>query len=732
MPRKVKITVNENGFEKEVEIEVPDEASSWPKPEAMRVVNHREPRVDGTAKVTGRAKYTADVHPQGMLWTRVLRAPHGKARLKSIDAQAVHAVPGFQAITGDTQAGKVYQYAGQPVCAVAAVSEEAADDALHALNAQWEALPAVASLEKAIQGIADGTVGKDVLGAPRKEETGNVEAALGTAPIKISGRYQVPTQHHTCLEPHGNVFAPGRAADDKKLTVWNSTQAVQGTHDEVSGMVQLPRGDVEVICEYMGGGFGSKYGVGAEGRFAWELSKQTGWPVRVINDRKSEYQSSGNRPGYVADITAAATSDGKLLAYDLDNYGANNGGCPAPYEYKFENKRTLQREVRLDANGPVAFRAPGHPEASFLTEAVVDDLAYRMGLDPLEFRRRHFANDAKRLRQFELGAKAIDWTAKFQRQPGAAPGPLKRGVGMAIHAWGGGGGPSTPITVHIQPDGSVEALSGSQDLGTGTRTVVAMIVAEELGLQVKDINVKLGRRSYGRAGGSGGSTTCASVAPAAKMAGVQARLALFNSIAASLNAKPDELEMRDGSIVVKSDPQRALKWRDATAKLGMNPIAVEGRWVPGLSGGGVAGCGFAEVEVDVETGRIHVVKYVAVQDSGLVINRLTWESQVIGGVIQGLGYATLEERHLDPHDAGFLNSNMLDYKVPMALEIPEIEVILDHEPERGVIGIGEPPIIAPGGAISNAVYNATGVRMKRLPMTPDKFLMAMMEQSAGR
>lgn len=730
MPRKIKITIDENGFPKEVEIEVPDEAGSWQKPDTMRVVNHRQPRIDGAAKVTGQAKYAYDVHPPGMLWAKILRAPYGRARLKAIDLDAVKKVEGFKAITGDTGTGRIFNFAGEAVCAVAATSEEAADDAIYALAAQWEALPANGTLEGALQEIKDGSAPADIMGDPNKNATGDVDAAFAANAIKTGGRYGVSTVHHVCLETHGHTVVPGKGPNDKKLTVWTTTQGIQGIHEQFVGVSKLPAGDVEVICEYMGGGFGSKFGIGSEGNLAWQLVQQTNLPVKLMLDRKGEFQSAGNRPAYIADIQAAAGAETHLAAFDMKTYGANAGGMPAPYNvYHFENVRTDQREIHLHAGTPTAFRAPGHPEASFLTEAVVDDLAFKMGMDALEFRKKHLAGNAKRVRQLIMGSSAIAWEKNVQRHPGSAPGPLKRGVGLAVHEWGGGGGPSTPVTVKIHSDGSVEAITGSQDLGTGTRTVVAMIVAEELGLKTTDITVRLGHRSYGNAGGSGGSTTCASISPAAKMAGLQARLAFFSQIAKSLNAKPEDLELRNGGVGVKGDPAHSLTWHDATAKLGMNPITVVGQWVPGLSSGGVGGCGFAEVEVDVETGKVHVVKYVAVQDSGLVINPLTWESQIMGGIIQGLGYATLEERHLDPHNAGFLNANMLDYKVPMSKEIPEIIILVDSEPERGVIGVGEPPIISPGGAISNAVFNATGVRMKRLPITPDRFLMAQGEKA---
>ncbi len=315
MPKKIKITVQEGGFDKEVEIEVPDEAGSWPKPEQMRIVSKRHTRLDGVAKVTGRAKYVADVKPPGKLWARILRAPYGRARLESLDVEAARRIAGFKAITGETQAGKTYSFAGQPVCAIAATSEEAADDALHALAAKWEALPAAATLEGALRDVQRGTAPADLLGEPRKGERGDVNAGFSNAAARVEGRYQVPTQHHVCLETHGQMVVPGRGADDRKLTVWASTQGVQGVHEQFVGVSKLPAGDVEVICEYMGGGFGSKFGIGAEGRFAWELSQQTGAPVELLLDRKTEFQYAGNRPGHVMDIRAAAAPDGKLTAF---------------------------------------------------------------------------------------------------------------------------------------------------------------------------------------------------------------------------------------------------------------------------------------------------------------------------------------------------------------------------------------------------------------------------------
>jgi xanthine dehydrogenase YagR molybdenum-binding subunit len=307
---------------------------------------------------------------------------------------------------------------------------------------------------------------------------------------------------------------------------------------------------------------------------------------------------------------------------------------------------------------------------------------------------------------------------------------------VAACTWGGGGGASTTVNTTIHPDGSVEVTSGTQDLGTGTRTVLAIIAGEEFGIDPHQIKSIVGETRYGSSGGSGGSTTCASVSPAAKMSAVFAKQQLFNKVAPTLGVQPEQLALRDGKLLVtKSGPAtdpnaewdegKSLSWKQACARLGMDAVSAQGKWVRGLSGNGVAGCQFIEVEVDTETGRVKPIKAVAVHDCGLIINRLTTESQVNGGVIGGLGFALTEDKILDRNTARMLNDQMVDYKVPGTMEIPEIQVIFTEQPERGVIGIGEPPVIPMGGALANAVYHACGARIRSLPVTPDKVLAAL-------
>jgi xanthine dehydrogenase YagR molybdenum-binding subunit len=285
------------------------------------------------------------------------------------------------------------------------------------------------------------------------------------------------------------------------------------------------------------------------------------------------------------------------------------------------------------------------------------------------------------------------------------------------------------VRVEIHSDGAVKVMTASQDLGTGTRTIIAQVAAEELGLRVEDITPLIGDTKYPPSGASGGSTTAASVTPAIKATVADAKRKLFARIAQALEAPPEELIAKDGKIYVKDNLERCISWREATAKLGTEPIVASGGWVEGLSGSGVTGVQFAEVEVDTETGEVKVMKIVALHDCGLPVNPLTVESQIIGAVMMGLGYALTENRVMDSQTGRMTNPNLAYYKVPGAMETPKIEPIIFGNPERGVIGIGEPPNIPTAAAIANAVYNATGVRIRSLPITPDKILTALLEKA---
>jgi len=370
-------------------------------------------------------------------------------------------------------------------------------------------------------------------------------------------------------------------------------------------------------------------------------------------------------------------------------------------------------------------RAPGHPQGSFITEAVMDELAARLQMDPVEFRQNNLPEDSLWGEQLDLGAARIGW--ENWHTPGdPTPGPIKKGLGCAISTWGSGGG-RTRASCTIHPDGSVEMNTGTQDIGTGTRTIVAIVTAEILGLEVEDITVNIGNSDYPYSGSSGGSTTIPSVCPAVRVTAGLALEALFEQIAPQLEVAADQLEARVGTIGVVGNPGRSWSWSEACRILGSQPISVDGQWERGLSSSGVNGAQFAAVTVDTETGVVTVDKVSAFHDCGLVIDELTAESQVNGGIIGGLSYALFEERIMDRPTGRMVNPDFEMYHVAGPSDMPEFDVHMMDVPERGVLGLGEPPTIPTAAAIANAVANAIGVRVHSLPITPEKVLAALHE-----
>ncbi len=726
---KIKVTIQENGIDREVEIEVPEGSASWPKPEEMQVLGKPHPRLEGPDKVTGKAKYTYDINLPGMLYGKILRSPHAHARIRSLDLSPAERMPGVKAVISFDK--EVVRYYGEEIAAVAAETEAQAEDALEAIKVEYDPLPAVAREEDAMkEGAPQVYPDRPNYRPVTPSEEGDVDAVFARNDVVVvEAEYRTQVQTHCCLETHGVV---AKWDDDNHLTVWASTQGTHTVRGELAGRFNLPGPNVRVITWHMGGGFGSKFGAGVEGVAAALLAQKAGRPVKLMLDRKEEQLAVGNRPSSIQRLKAAASREGKLLAYECRAYGtagvSGGAGFPAPYIYVVPNRRVAQENVFIHAGGARAMRAPGHPQASFGMECLMDELAHKLGMDPIEFRKKNLGNspiDNIRRRQFDLGAEAIGWNTRRNKVPGAGSGPIKRGIGVGCGTWGGGGGPGNQVTLRLHPDGSVELQSAIQDLGTGTRTAAAIVAAEELGIQPQQIKADIGDTRFGPATGSGGSTTLGSLIPAVKMAAANAKQQLFQRVAPLLGVKPEDLIARNGKILVKTDPNKGMTWKEACAKLGMDIIQAQGTWVPGLNTSGVAGVQFVEVEVDTETGRVRPIKVVAVQDCGLVVNPLTAESQIISGVIQGLSYALLENRILDRVTCRMVNANFEDYKVVGSFEVPEIVPILMNMPERGVIGLGEPPVIPTAGAVANAVFNAIGQRIRSLPITPDKVLSAL-------
>jgi xanthine dehydrogenase YagR molybdenum-binding subunit len=684
--------------------------AAWP--EKRKHIGSRASRVDAPAKVTGAALYTSDVQPEGWLYGVILRSKWPKARITRINLDKAREMPGIKAAILAREGERTVRYYGEELAAVAGTSKQACLDALRAIEVEAKPLPFVVREQDARDESAP-RVWEDVPNAskPRVNERGDVDQAFRACTAVVEGVFSTPVQVHHPLETHGNTVL----WTDEGVTAWSSTQGIFSVRDGLAGSLKLPQNQVRVISEYMGGGFGAKFGPGVEGALAARLSRAAKAPVRLMLPRFDEALAVGNRPSSFQRIKLGADADGKLVAFEAENYGtagigsggATEGGgggveLPMPYIYRIPNIRVRQLGVNINAGSARAFRAPGHPPASFGMESILDELAVKLNLDPVELR---IANDPFEVRQkeYRLGAERFGWKSKY-RKPGTSPGPVKTGIGCAGASWGGGGR-GTRAEAQINPDSSVEIRCGTQDLGTGTRTVIALVAADLLGLDPDQIKVRIGDTQFPPSGGSGGSTTAASVAPAVHDACTNAL---------------QELQKQTGIAEA-----RGANWRAACKKLGVNPLVVSGQWQEGLSSSGTGGVQFAEVEVDTGTGFVRVKRITCVQDGGLIVSKLTAESQVSGGIIMGIGYALYEERIMDRVSGVVLNPNFESYKLPGLADVPEIDIVLLDMPERGVIGIGEPVTIPTAAAIANAVANAIGARVPSLPITPAKVLAAL-------
>jgi xanthine dehydrogenase YagR molybdenum-binding subunit len=732
--KKIKVPRVVNGVEQMVEIEVDDEGGAeWGPNDKHTLLNHRLTRVDAPVKVSGAAKYTHDRRVPGMLYGRVVRSPHARARVRNVDTSAAKQIPGVRAVVSvtdeDSASARDVLFMGQPVAAVAADTPEIAEDAARAVRVEYEVLPHAVRPEDAMKEgapkVTPDPKETNVVERNKRGDAAKVAASFERCDAVVEAEYRTPKLHHSCLETHGNVvdYRGGEAA-----TVYASTQGTFTIPGDAAQELGLKESAVTAIVEHMGGGFGSKFGIGIEGALACRLSKQAKAPVHLLLTRKDEFLLAGNRSGSWQKLKAGASRDGTLLALQATQYqlGGLGPGSQAgqPYIYTVAESYREVYSVHTNEDSSRAMRAPGHPQANFAMESLMDELAYKLGMDPVEFRKKNLTDKVYH-RQLDRGAREIGWERR-NKTPGGGAGPLKRGMGCAIGTWGGGGNDQCKVDVTVARDGSVTAAVGSQDLGTGTRTFTRAIVAEELGLGMNDIVERIGDSRLGNANSSGGSTTSASLSPSVKDAAVKARLAVAEKVAPLLGgAKPEEVKFSNGQV---SAGGKSITWRQACAALPSAGVTAHGVWQQNLQSRGVHGAVFAEVEVDVETGHVRVVKMVQVQDVGLPLNRLAIESQINGGMIQSLGMVLYEGRVMDAALGVQVNPGFGDYKIPGALEIPEMVPLIDDEdPRQAVIGVGEASIIPSVGALANAVFNACGVRVRETPITPDKILMGLMK-----
>ena len=780
----------------------------WPPSEKRKLIGKRISRVDGPQKVSGRAKYTYDVHRPGMLYGKIVRCPHAHARVKTIDTSAAEKMPGVRAIERMTEPGKEIFWAGDEVVALAAVDETTAEDAARAVRIEYEVLPhfvsdaeppvdvpeggpleqreirdmigtlqvpagqVVSRIERdgisftpndaqlnqmkqagipdavldAIRGAKVSPPG--TTGSPYKrvaaQTQGDPDKAFAESDVVSEGLYGASVITHCCLETHG---AMSEWTDPENVLVHVSTQNVSGIPGQMAEPLGIPAANIRARQDHIGGGFGSKFNIDSWGVVTAKLSKKAGGkPVRIMLERSADQQVAGARPSAYARVKVGAKKDGTLLAWESRGWGTGGigggGAPPLPYVVNVPNQRKQHTAISNNIGSARAWRAPNHPQAAVITMSALEDLCARLGMDPVDFFLKNIELTAPRSKiyaeEIQKAAELMDWKKKWHPRGEPSPGPVKRGLGMSIHTWGGRGHASE-CDFTIYPDGSVVVKLCSQDLGTGTRTCIQIVAAETLGLPFDAVKVEIGDTRYPVSGGSGGSTTIGGVSSSTRRGAIDALNQLFAKVAPSLKATPEELEAADGTIRVAAEPGRRLSWKEACAKLGALPLTARGvnksGMTPDLTNSGVGGVQMGEVTVDVETGIVKVEKIVAVQDCGLIIDLKTAESQCYGALIMGVAYSLYEEKIMDETTGRMLNPNMEFYRLAGIGDIGELVVHMMTGPgydERGVMGLGEPPVVSPGAVLSNAVANAIGVRVPFLPLTPDRVLAALESKEARR
>jgi CO/xanthine dehydrogenase Mo-binding subunit len=678
-----------------------------------------------------------------MLHTAVLRSPHARARVNTIDLDAARRAPGVRAVIGPDDLEQLTDEPGYVGHAVAAVAADTFDDARAALaqvEVEWEVLEPLLDPEEAVRRESYVNDGADIY------ERGELERGLAEADVVVEAEYRTQVVLHNSLETHQAVCH----WEDDGITVYISTQYIWGIRSEMAKRLGLPQDKVRVVCQAMGGGFGAKNGPGDYTSIAAELAKRTGRPVKCALTRREENIATGNRNATIQRLTAGAKADGTLTALggEFINAVGYSGWSPTtegPMQmlYACDNVRTVNHGAKLNTPPNAAFRAPGFVEGTFGLECLVDELAAKLDMDPLELRRRNYA-DSDRIDDRPFSSKNLaecyrraepHWGLR-QEVRARSDAPWRHGVGLASQIWYGGGGPPSYAWIRVGADAHVQVVTAMQDIGTGTRTAMAQIAAEELGIPLEHVRVSLGDSARGPyAAISAGSSTVPSMGPAVRSAAADAKRQLIEIAAQRFHLEERILDIKGGEIVSADGGSWPLE--EITSLLESGQILGKGARGPNPAGMRVLtfGVQVAEVAVDVETGEVRVGKIVAIHDVGRVINTLGASSQVEGGIIQGIGHTLSEDRILDPETGAPLTRTLDAYKLPTIADVPEIVTDLVDAPDPhltnlGAKGLGEPPIIPTAAAIANAIRDATGADVRSLPITREEMLRALREAEA--
>jgi CO/xanthine dehydrogenase Mo-binding subunit/aerobic-type carbon monoxide dehydrogenase small subunit (CoxS/CutS family) len=715
----------------------------------LRTVGHPTTRIDAFERVTGKATYTGDFHLPGMLYGRVLRSPHPHARIRSIDISKVAAMPGVKAVlthencmvvwgAGGVAGGVQYndqvkkitkqrryifnnpvRFVGEPVAAVAATDRHLAEEALARIVVDYEVLPHVIDQEEALKPDApqlwpEGNLSLNAQNEakPLTQRRGNVEGALGASDRVFEDRFTTTLVHNAQMEPRAAVAA----WEDDKLTVYTPTGGIANCRHDMARDLGIPEEKVRVVSQYMGGNFGNKNQNQDADLIAAMLAKQAGAPVKLELSRREDYIGMHGRWPTVQYFKVGVDREGVLQAIQLRGYSGmggyrkNSGGIGGIDAFECAHTETVIYPVYTNRTVSGNFRGPEYPQGYFGFQSMMDSVAYKVNVDPVEFALKNAIRKAEtpggeaEFTNYTLdecirrGAEAFEWRKRWHPEPGSDRGPIKRGAGVAYMAFRSGLGRSNAV-VHVDAAGQYFVHVGVTDVGAGAKTTMALIAAEALGVPLAKVTVVWGdtdRCPYS-VGESGSRTTIMT-----GYAVVEAARDLKRQIA--------EKGLPTGSNVL-------------TASAGPNP-AVEGGKVRNAFG-----AHFVEVEIDTELGRARVVKYLAVHDCGRIINPLTAEGQIKGGVIMGIGMALHEDLLYDAASGQPLTPGYYGARVLTCRDAPNIEVMFiqsdDGYGPYGAKSIGESGKVPSVGAVGNAIFNALGHRMKDLPITRDKILRAL-------
>jgi xanthine dehydrogenase YagR molybdenum-binding subunit len=759
----IQIEAEHAGKDGRIQVVEREDLAPWGADAALQIVGCGETRLEGGEKVTGRARYASDMRLPGQLYARVLRSPHPHARIARIDTANAERAPGVHAVLSLNNAPDIAWYeegrlfestvrlVGDEVAAVAAESEEQAEDALRLIEVEYQPLPFVTTIEASLRpGAPRVHESGNIAGEPMTYQRGDPDAGMRQADVVVDATYETPCALHNALESHGCTAS----WEGDALTLWDSTQGIFAVRGEVAEKLKLPEHRVRVITQHMGGGFGAKQIPWKHDVIAALLSRQAGRPVQLLLDREAENLAAGNRNPTRQRVQLAATRDGTLTAIvahiELASGAYRTGGeasdVSGMYQtlYRCPNVRTEQVAVYTNTGPAVAFRGPGHVEAAFALEQAMDELARALALDPVALRRRNYAEkDQKADKPYTLPeglrlcydrvTEAFGWQERVDHHK-SVDGHKRRGFGFAAHDWVGGGGHAPGYAwIVLNTDGTAEVVTGAQDIGTGTRTGLAQIAAEELGLPLDRIAFSLGDTATGLyAPTSAGSSTQATLGPALRAAAAEVKRQLLDVAATALEIGVGRLTVRDGRILVDDDENRSVAVSEITAKIAPHTLIGRGARGPNHKDQSIRtfGAQCVEVEVDVETGEVTVLRLVTAHDIGRIVNPIMVDSQIIGGIVQGVGFALSEERIVDDRLGLVLNANLEEYHVPTVADVPPIEHARVGVPDTaanptGAKGVGEPPLIPTAPAIANAVYDAVGIRSREGPLTRRRVLAAL-------